>query len=350
MVRSVTELDSLVIDKIKLLLAFLVVMLHCAGATSLDGGCLNYQNGFYDISRILFSNNLCRIAVPIFFMISGYLFFSEFDKWNFEIYKNKIKKRTKTVLVPYLLWNAITFLIYYLYELLYDFRNGISFMSIVDFFINHGGIRLFVDANQGYPIDYPLWFLRDLYLLFIISPCVLWINRNWVKYVLFLLFLILPCYGIKQEYLMGITFFYLGASLRLNEKPLCHSVDNRYLAIVLILIIISTFLFSNSPFYYLTNGLYIVIGYPFILNIVKCLKDKLPTQTAGCAFFIYATHSILLLPYIRQYVDILGGGNSVALALLYILSAVFTFLLFLSIYKLVHFLFPSITNYLTGGR
>lgn len=60
--------------------------------------------------KTFFSEGLCRVAVPAFFFISGYYFYKSFDKWNINIWFEKINKRIRTLLVPYILWNLISLL------------------------------------------------------------------------------------------------------------------------------------------------------------------------------------------------------------------------------------------------
>lgn len=57
----------------------------------------------YDLVYHVVSNELARIAVPLFFFISGFLFFyhSDFSK---EIYRKKLKKRIRTLLIPYMFY------------------------------------------------------------------------------------------------------------------------------------------------------------------------------------------------------------------------------------------------------
>lgn len=59
----------------------------------------NVKNSLLTIVRLCFFN-LQNICVPMFFFISGYLFYRNFsmDKLNY-----KYKKRLKTLVVPYLI-------------------------------------------------------------------------------------------------------------------------------------------------------------------------------------------------------------------------------------------------------
>ena len=59
----------------------------------------------YDWTRYLVNDELAHIAVPLFFFMSGFLFFYRTD-FSFATYKQKLIKRVHSLLIPYLLWNA----------------------------------------------------------------------------------------------------------------------------------------------------------------------------------------------------------------------------------------------------
>lgn len=66
-----------------------------------DSGIPIYHTTSFFISRILAS-----VAVPLFFFISGYLFFFR-TTFSVDVYKKKLKSRIKTLLIPYLFWNFV---------------------------------------------------------------------------------------------------------------------------------------------------------------------------------------------------------------------------------------------------
>ena len=66
---------------------------------------------YYSATRHILSDIIARIAVPIFFLFSGFLFFYQTGNFNKDIYTTKLKKRFKTLLVPYLFWNGTTIFI-----------------------------------------------------------------------------------------------------------------------------------------------------------------------------------------------------------------------------------------------
>ena len=58
----------------------------------------------------LFSVVFADVCVPLFFFISGFLFFYKPD-FTRGVYIDKLRKRVKTLLVPYLIWNFVGFII-----------------------------------------------------------------------------------------------------------------------------------------------------------------------------------------------------------------------------------------------
>lgn len=51
-------------------------------------------------------NGLVRFAVPLFFIFSGYLFFVHFE-FTWKGYLQKVLKRVRTLVVPFLIWTAL---------------------------------------------------------------------------------------------------------------------------------------------------------------------------------------------------------------------------------------------------
>ena len=53
------------------------------------------------VIEFFFSNALTRFATPVFFIISGYLFFAGVQKLTASLYVRKIKSRVISLAVPY---------------------------------------------------------------------------------------------------------------------------------------------------------------------------------------------------------------------------------------------------------
>lgn len=103
---------SLTIDFLRFPLIVGVVFIHnYIVKTELHGVPLSTLLNEWTIGLFYaFSQVVSRVCVPLFFFISGLLFFKGANfSWN--IYVHKIRRRISTLLVPYLIWNLIGFLL-----------------------------------------------------------------------------------------------------------------------------------------------------------------------------------------------------------------------------------------------
>lgn len=96
-----TEYLSKKISFFSFWLMLLVVLLHSLSVQFQD--C----NDFLCLIQYFLSHKLSSVAVPLFFLISGYLYFLRIDiktKIDLSFFIINNKKRMKTILLPYILW------------------------------------------------------------------------------------------------------------------------------------------------------------------------------------------------------------------------------------------------------
>jgi surface polysaccharide O-acyltransferase-like enzyme len=183
---TTNELQSKTIDWLRFPLAVAVVFIH-SGASSfaymqrIDFSSLSGM----EIYRLIGSWGaivLPGIAVPCFFMFSGFLFFLKIKTWNKSVYTNKIKSRFKTLIIPYLLWNLITVFVNMVQSFikmdgsiwiflndLYDKGLGRIFWDFGDL----GGTNLLGWVVPGdCPYLVSMWFLKNLIIITLLSPLV----------------------------------------------------------------------------------------------------------------------------------------------------------------------------------
>ena len=111
--QSITELQSQTIIWLRLPLVLLVLLIHVnpqnreifTPIQTIDVSHLTIANIYSIIGRVGYY--FSQVAVPFFFFTSGYFFFYKIREWNSRCYKTKVKKRLKTLFVPYLLWNIL---------------------------------------------------------------------------------------------------------------------------------------------------------------------------------------------------------------------------------------------------
>ncbi len=96
--------------------SILVVFIHAGTyAFNLPGAqtATIYGKNVSTFVQMFFCEGICRIAVPLFFLFSGYLFFQNFE-FTGSCILTKFKRRVFSLLIPYLFWSLGTFLFFYI--------------------------------------------------------------------------------------------------------------------------------------------------------------------------------------------------------------------------------------------
>lgn len=125
------------------------------------------------LTQNFISQGIARIAVPLFFFISGVLYYYRFDL-KLITYANKTNKRLKTLLMPYVLWSIIGALLYLVLQInpLTIGFFGDNEEQIVNYSFNKLLSIIFFQ-----PIPFQLWFLRDLFILILLAPIIDILNK-----------------------------------------------------------------------------------------------------------------------------------------------------------------------------
>ena len=143
------------------LFSILVVWVHSANG-ELFLGQSPYLGRVVGFQRFL-GNTVGQIAVPGFFLMSGYLFYRNFiwerlgEKWT---------SRIRSLLVPFLVWNTI----YYLGYVIGSRLPGVS--DIMGKGEIPFGWYAAVDAVLHYTYNYVFWYLYQLILLTVLAPAL----------------------------------------------------------------------------------------------------------------------------------------------------------------------------------
>lgn len=187
-------------DILRFPLVLLIVFLHCKGSSDfypIDWHNFTMMDG-YNFLRHYLSNVISCVAVPTFFLMSGYLFYYRTDHFSIRLYKDKIIRRIKTLLVPYFFWNTL-FLAGTIFFVVSSSYYSNQWLAIVDLLNENGWWRVFwdcqlmegdINAPVGYaqdnsaPLLVPMWFVRDLFVVCLFSP-ILWslVKRMGIAYV-----------------------------------------------------------------------------------------------------------------------------------------------------------------------
>lgn len=338
-------------------LIILVVLLHSLNVQFNE--CNNLLCGL----QYLLSYKLAQIAVPLFFFISGYLYFFKADlkkKIDLPFFFVNNKKRIKTVLIPYVLWCVIWFFILYLLQLLPFLKNYFSeplhSMTFTDKLLN-----LFV-----YPVNYPFWFLRELMLLFVISPLVfLLIKYLKVIYIVVLFALIIvfstlvSVYDITLLQSMPVFYFSSGAFISLNKIDIASRLSSfksfGLLFIWILFNVISIYFdqdFSSEDIYLRSfNVIKDIVGCVAVWYMYDFFNHKVQWKNYSFyqySFFIFAFHGIptVILVKLSQ----IFKNNEYLTFLAYVSIVILIVLISIFIGNLIKKSMPQVYRLLTGNR
>lgn len=162
---NIEILQSKAIDFIKFPLIVMVVFLHNPFLPNVNFPSIaNFSHTITtEYFLKLITESIPMAAVPCFFFISGFLFFLNIKNFDKATYKNKISRRIYSLAIPYFIWNII----YVINDIAcnYAFKSNSIVSVINEYFDQHSFIDIFIA-----PIDGPLWYVRDLMTLCILSP------------------------------------------------------------------------------------------------------------------------------------------------------------------------------------
>ncbi|WP_343589600.1 acyltransferase [Flavobacterium sp.] len=361
---NIQELQSKTVDWLRFPLIVGVVFIHTKyfAPEAVPLADINYANlSTEDIGVIIssiFSIFIPCVAVPLFFMISGYFFFYKLNMWNKSVYLDKIKSRIKTLVIPYLLWNTIALagIIYLNYnipnETIIEKNNSLFFY-----------IRGYIIHTGFTPYLQPMWFIRDLIILSIGSPILYFLIKKMNYYIIFvflliyILFYILSINPIFMIFGPSLFYFSLGAFLSINNLNMIEEA-RKIKSICEMICVISLFLFlylkGNGYWKYITP-FYIISGIIVTLKIVSYLyenqKIRLNPFLSKASFFVFAVHELFLL---NSWKTIFIKLNEPLTALSgitgYFVVPILTIFSALIIFYLLQRYFPKITSILTGSR
>jgi len=337
---------------------------------------LDNPDWYFYIIRFI-SEVIAEIGVPLFFIISGYLFFYRKD-FNGRVYKQKLRSRIKTLLIPFILWNLIAIMLIFLKQLpgISSFYQPVEIhLSVIrifnTFFWNTTDNGIFVGPPRinpiliVAPIDGPLWYVRDLMLMVILSPVVYWlIKKMGVWYVVTLFFVwffcpssLLPTLYDNGQWITASFFFSFGAFFSVNKENFVLSFRKLKMIPVLFIIVAIADVFTKTMEY---NGYIHKVGIVFgivsavvvVSYLLEYEKIKVNPDLANSSFFIFALHSLFIGDVGKLAFTILHipENNPCAMLTLYFLVPIFSIIVCLKLYFLSKRYTPKVCDLLTGGR
>ena len=342
-------------DKIKVISLIAITMVIYIHTYYTEGE--NYPL-FMSIQRIWGSVGISSVANPLFYFTSGYLFFLSIK--TIKDCFPKIKKRIRTLLVPYILANSIAFLMYASLDAISrttpQLYNVVNF-HILDWFSLDVGKILYNTYWQL--VAFQLWFVRDMLMFVFLSPIIYIALKNLTanKFLTIITLILLSAVYFTTG--LHVLWMAIGSIISLSgiiDITKSEMTKGRTATMYICGIIFLSFVVINSiGIYELKFGytLFGVIGAWLLYDkIVKgriLCNNKNLAQACSYSFFIYLIHEPTLLIF-KKIPLIIFGNNETALIISFIIIPIIFVITTILIGKILRKYATSAFSIYTGGR
>jgi len=208
---KISSYNSQKIKVLSFVAIMMVLYIHAVFSEAKGLPIASYVQGVLSFSGLSF------VANPLFYCISGFLFFVGVTKVS-DCYP-KIKKRARTLLVPYIIWNIIFVLWYLVLGIIPGVSKFVNSDMTSGLFANgplHTIYALFIA-----PAGFQLWYVRDLIIYVLLSP-FFYICLKKFKWVLPVLLFFAGTLGLlylpSTIKIWGSFFFVFGGYIALHSS------------------------------------------------------------------------------------------------------------------------------------
>ena len=350
--------ESQRISILKVWLSIMIVFIHSnVNNVNFVGGKVYFDDPeWLTTIKYLVSEILSRSAVPAFFFLSAYFLYRKSFTW-----KQNVLKKVYSLLVPYFILNLAWIVIFFLAQ---TFPFTSSFFPnpqniVANWGLTEWAAHIFGSPSNSYPMVYPLWFLRDLFILNLLSPVYEWFVRKTgtISLIFFiLLWLLLKSTHIFFLDIQGVCFWGIGcwfAIKRINVS----SLDKYKLPLIFIypgLVVAVCLLHTSSGL--LFDILYricipagMVFWYVWSTNIKNERCKKLLLFISGYSFGIYLFHEMNLSILRKLLAKLLPQTPALALIMYFVIPFVIIVFCVVLCCVLERFT-PRLYTIITGGR
>jgi len=336
----------------------LVVFIHSYNAEVkfVSGEIHGGQSYFVLFIENFISKGIGRIAVPLFFAISGFLFYKSFELTVTGVL-NKLKSRFKTLLIPYLFWSVFGLILILFLQLIPLSKNFFTKELITHYSVSKLLFTILFD-----PIPYQLWFVRDLIMLTIWSPLIWYLTKStrgaWLVILAFLWIKAPKTFELFSN--EALFFFTLGCALAIENNDLVNHRFSKYLSycllvLWLLIVLLAAYLFTfNRAVFFLNalNNLGIVIGVISVWSLYDHFNQEYIARYSflfGYSFFIFVFHEPLLT-VLKKGMFFLIGKTNFSSFLIYVVAPVIAIIVSMLVCYFFKWSAPRLYNIATGGR
>jgi surface polysaccharide O-acyltransferase-like enzyme len=336
-----------------------VVFIHNFDTTvSMVGGAIGvaHNSVWVEFVRLFVSRGVARVAVPLLFLVSGYLFF--FGEWSWERYGSKLKRRLHTLLIPFLFWNLATLVVFAVVQSIPQTKiyfvgtvwPPVYSFSFFDYFNALLGIAV------KYPIAFQFWFIRDLMALVVLAPAIhiLLARKSLLPFITGLFFLwFFSVWPVLWPSVEASFFFSLGACLfRPGMSVTYLDKFGPWISAMFLGSLIFNSAFPDRLPY--LGKFVIVFGAPSLWWLTglaaRTVRLKaLLMRLSGASFFVFAAHEPLLIVVRKITYKLFAPASGVAIISLYFLIPICLIAFLVAAHRYLLQTVPSFVSFITGS-
>ena len=308
------------------------------GSSSMNAGLWRFVQGFV-------SEN----GVATFFFISGFLFMTG-QAMTPARYKSKVRRRVHSLLIPYVIWNALTLLCAVVLA-----SDGISTLSMLKGFVMKNAL--------GYPHDAPLWFIRDLMVCIAVVPVFGLIIRKsgwWAVAMLGVVCFWLYTRPSSYPLLLvsAMFFFYWGAFMAISGRGDLYAEFRPLMVPCLILYpLLGMAHVLVEPLSHewgmLTKCCNLLVVIPLAVNVACWFVNRGYSANrflTSATFFVFASHYVVIAYCRPLLVGAIQPKSEAGLLLTFVAGYFMLLGSLLGVYFLLTRFTPRVARILTGKR
>ncbi len=353
-------LHSQSLDLMRFPLAVVVLTVHVSSITQLSGHTFTAGTEAFRRFVEIFLHNQ---SVPIYFFIAGYVFFYKMEM-NRQQYTRKLHNRVKSLLIPYLIWNTVGILLVATKALVKgDGEFYPTLGNLLSCYWMYDGSLSGRQTELGiYPIDLPLWFVRDLMIVVLLTPALYWIIRHARHYWVWALGIAwLFRWQLSNQHhaqmLTAFFFFSWGGYMSIFKKDMIREFgrlrNSSFIAYPLLGAAAWYCAAADTGWFNQVKDLYILAGLIAAYNLSALLLThqvvKVSSFLSSASFFIYITHYLMIGPIIRKIFGLLEPGSTFAVVTVYLLCIALITSMLLALFYLMQRYTPKLLR-VTAGR
>ena len=291
MEKRISSESSRKISWLMFICSCLIVLRHSSGYDNYTMGSSPLDTvSIYIINMIRF-NGIFNMVMPIFFFLSGFLFYKSFAPAQ---YPDKMKNRMHTLIIPYLAWNIFWMMVMAIIEVLPAVSTHIN--SMTRFTLNVDSVFRGVFLCLYNP---SFWFMAQIILYAFASPMLYYMlkNRYAGGVLILILFIIYACnQKVPVIRMDGFTWYVMGAYLAMHcFEIINYQVSKEKAIAAFAILIMSAVIYDFIPKITAVNCIFTAIQLVFLWDTIDLMKNVNVKWWTKIHFYIYGLHQITQL-------------------------------------------------------